>query len=68
MLVYGKCVCFVMQILYLCVLCASCDSPQCCVLHDCLLGRHYVSFCLPHLVAVITFIICRGLWACTEML
>ena len=26
-----------------------------------------VSFCLPHLVAVSTFIICRGLCACTEM-
>ena len=27
-----------------------------------------VSFCLPHPVAVITFMICRGLCACTEML
>ena len=27
-------VCFVMQMLYVCVLCASCGSPQCCVLHD----------------------------------
>ena len=24
MLVYGKCECFVMQVLYVCVLCASC--------------------------------------------
>ena len=24
---YGKCECFVMQMLYVCVLCASCDSP-----------------------------------------
>ena len=32
-LVYGKCECFVMQILYVCVLCASCDSLQCYVLH-----------------------------------
>ena len=31
---YGKCECFVMQMLYVCVLCASCDSSQCCVLHD----------------------------------
>ena len=31
---YGKCECFVMQILYVCVLCASCGSSQCCVLHD----------------------------------
>ena len=27
-----------------------------------------VSFCLPHLVAVSDFMICRGLCACTEML
>ena len=34
MLVYGKCECFVMQMLYVCVLCASCDSSQCCDWHD----------------------------------
>ena len=34
MLVYGKCKCFVMQMLYVCVLCASCGSSQCYVLHD----------------------------------
>ena len=34
MWVYGKCECFVMQMLYVCVLCASCGSSQCCVLHD----------------------------------
>ena len=34
MLVYGKCECFVMQVLYVCVLCASCGSSQCCVLHE----------------------------------
>ena len=28
MLVYGKCECFVMQMLYVCVLCASCGSSQ----------------------------------------
>ena len=33
MLVYGKCDCFVMQ-MYVCALCASCGSSQCCVLHD----------------------------------
>ena len=33
MLVYGKCECFVMQMLYVCVLCASCGSSQCCVMH-----------------------------------
>ena len=33
-LVYGKCECFVMQRLYVCVLGASCGSSQCCVLHD----------------------------------
>ena len=27
-----------------------------------------VSFCLPHPVAVSSFMICRGLCACTEML
>ena len=30
-LVYGKCECFVMQLLYVCVCCASCDSSQCCM-------------------------------------
>ena len=34
MLVYGECECFVMQMLYVCVLCTSCGSSQCCVLHD----------------------------------
>ena len=34
MLVYGKCECFVMQMLYICVLCASCGSYQCCILND----------------------------------
>ena len=34
MVVYGECDCFVMQMLYVCVLCASCGSSQCCVLHD----------------------------------
>ena len=31
---YGECECFVMQMLYVCVLCASYGSSQCCVLHD----------------------------------
>ena len=34
MLVYGECECFVMQMMYVCVLCASCGSSQCCVMHD----------------------------------
>ena len=34
MLVYGKDECFVMQILYVCVLCASSGSSQCCILND----------------------------------
>ena len=34
MFVYGECKCFVMQMLYVCVLCASCGSSQCSVLHD----------------------------------
>ena len=63
------------------VLCASCGSSQCCVLHDSQYvnagrgcnRRPYrrvmsVSFCLPHPVAVSAFMICRGLCACTEML
>ena len=29
MLVYGKCEYLVMQMLYVCVLCASCGSSQC---------------------------------------
>ena len=29
MLVYEKCECFVMQMLYVCYLCASCGRPQC---------------------------------------
>ena len=33
MLAHGKCECFVMQ-MYVCGLCASCGSSQCCVLHD----------------------------------
>ena len=32
---YGKYECFVMHMLYVCVLCASCGNSQCCVLHDC---------------------------------
>ena len=31
---YGKCESFVMQMLYVCVLCVSCGTSQCCVLHD----------------------------------
>ena len=58
MLVYGKYECFVMQMLYVCVLCASCGSYQCCILHD----LQFVDD-----VAVIVFIICSGLCACTEM-
>ena len=34
MFVYVKCECFVMQMVYACVLRASCGSPQYCVLHD----------------------------------
>ena len=34
MLVYGECECCVIQMLYVCVLSASCGSSQCCVLHD----------------------------------
>ena len=34
MLVHGNSECFVMQMLYVCVLCSSCGGSQCCVLHD----------------------------------
>ena len=82
MLMYGKYMSvFVMQMLYICVLCACCDSSQCCILHDLQVvnaGRGCkrmpywvamsVSFCLPHPVAVSAFIICSGLCAFTEML
>ena len=30
MLTYGERECFIMQMLYVCVLCASCGSSQCC--------------------------------------
>ena len=33
MVVYGKYECFVMHMLYACVLCASCGSSQCCILN-----------------------------------
>ena len=54
-------------------LCASCGSSQCCILHDlqfvnAVRGCKSVSFCLLHPVALsVFFIICRGLYACTEM-
>ena len=34
MLVHGKYECFFMHMLYVCILCASCVSSQCCILHD----------------------------------
>ena len=36
--------------------------------HDCLKGRHDVSFCLPHPGAVSVFIICSVLYVITEMM
>ena len=44
MLVYGKCEYFVMKMLYVCVLCASCGSSQCCILHD----LQFVCYLHPH--------------------
>ena len=60
---YGKCECFVMQMLYVCVLCAS----QCCVLHDfcmCVGGggggscgqKYHISFVPYRKVEVLTFL------------
>ena len=34
MFVHGKYECYVMQMLYVCVLCASCGNSQCCILND----------------------------------
>ena len=34
MLVHGRYECFVMHMLYVCVLCASCGSSQCSILHE----------------------------------
>ena len=48
MLVYGECECFVMQMLYVCVLCASCGSSQCCVLHD----LQFILLLFMHLLVV----------------
>ena len=67
MLVNGKYECFVMHMLYVCVLCSSCGSPQCMTCSLLILVED-VSFCLPHPVAVSDFIICIGLCASTEML
>ena len=30
---YGKCDCFLVQMMYVCVLCSSCGSSQCCILY-----------------------------------
>ena len=70
MLVYWKYECFVMQMLYICVLCASCGSSQCYILnnvHFIDAGRGWkrhtpepVSFSLPHPVAVSDLIICSS--------
>ena len=40
--------CFVMQMLYVCVLCASCGSSQCCVLHDLQFVGESVIHIAPH--------------------
>ena len=47
MFVYGKCECFVMQMLYVCVLCASYGSSQCCILHDLQFGNAGCCCCSP---------------------
>ena len=80
---YGKYECFVMQMLYVCVLCAFCGSSQCCMTCSLLMQVEEaysraglmtalypmnVSSCLPHPVGVSAFIIGSGLCACTEML
>ena len=64
-----------MQMLYVCVLCASCGRSQCCMTCSLLMlveeqeATMSVSFCLPHPVAAsVSIIICSGLCVCTEML
>ena len=67
---YGKYECFVMQMLYVCVLCSSCGSSQFCILHDLqfVIGSHECLLLLPHPAVVSVCVICRGLCACTEMM
>ena len=66
MLVYGKCECFGMQMLYVCVLCASCGSSQCCVLHDNLLML--VEDARGHHMAYSRVGLITALLVCIEML
>ena len=54
----------VSQMLYVCVLFASCGSYQCCVLHD----LQFVNAGRGCNRRPYAFMICRGLCACTEML
>ena len=68
MLVYGKYECCVVQMLYVCVLCASCMTCSLLMLVRMQEATISVSFCLTHPVAVSAFIICSGLCACTEMM
>ena len=50
MLVYGKCECFVMQMLYVCVLCASCCSSQCCMTCSLLMLVEHARGAIWHLI------------------
>ena len=54
MLVYGKYECFIMQMLYVCVLGASCGSSQCCILHD----LHFVNAGQRFVVASVLVLRC----------
>ena len=76
---YGKCECIVMQMLYVCVLCASCGTSQSCVLHDLQFvnagrgckrrpyGKHILQSLSHNCFVGSHDLICRGLGACTEM-
>ena len=78
MLVYGECECFVMQMLYVCVLCASCgrgcnrrpyrrgilQSRS----HNCFIGSHECLLLFTPSCCGECFYDFRGLCACTEML
>ena len=77
MLVYGKYECFVVQMLYVCVLCASCGSSQCCILHNfpfvnagrgCKRRLYVRGILQSRSHDCFMGIICSGLCACTEML
>ena len=52
-----------------CVLCASCGSSQCCVLHDCFIGSHECCCCLPTPMTLASGgVRCSRLWSTSQLL